>query len=81
MITETDRLSRALDLAEKIWPEQKGERAVLVRHILETGIQALEAQHEKNQQQTQSQIEATAGSLDQVWPPDWQHELRNEWPM
>ena len=42
MITETDQLSDALSQAAKLWPELSGQRTLLLRKVLEVGIETIE---------------------------------------
>lgn len=80
MITESDRLAVAIELAAKLWPEELGERAQLVRHILEIGIQAVEAQANESEKARLDAIARAAGSLPSVWPNSWLEEARSDWP-
>ena len=48
MITETDQLSAALIEAAKIWPELADQRTLLLRKVLEVGIETIEGQAKQN---------------------------------
>lgn len=80
MITENDRLSRALVAAEKIWPEDRGDKGALLRRILETGVKAVEREHEGDTIRRREAVKRSAGSLNDIWPPDWRNQARSEWP-
>ena len=80
MITENDRLSRALLAAEKIWPENRDDKGALLRRILETGVEAVEREHEEHTIRRRKAVKRSAGSLNDIWPPDWRNEARSEWP-
>jgi hypothetical protein len=80
MITETDEISGALSQAAKIWPELAGQRTLLLRKLLEVGIQTIEMDLEKNTAQRIAAVEKLAGSMDGVWPANWREELVEDWP-
>lgn len=80
MITETDQISQALDTADQIWPELGGDRAALLRKIIEAGVHELENQQTLKREARLSQIKKLAGSMDEVWPKNWREELSQEWP-
>jgi hypothetical protein len=80
MITETDEISGALTQAAKIWPELAGQRTLLLRKLLEVGIQTIEMDLEKNTAQRIAAVEKLAGSMDGVWPANWREELVEDWP-
>lgn len=80
MITETDRISAAIDLAAKTWPELRGDRAALLRKIVETGVQSLELEAQARDQERLLAIRAAAGSLSDVWSKNWREEMAEEWP-
>jgi hypothetical protein len=80
MITETDRIAQAISLGETLWPELRGDRAKLLRRILETGIAGIEKQASQEKSSRLKRIDAVAGTLSDVWPTNWREELKNEWP-
>ncbi len=80
MITETDRLARALDAAGQLWPEARSEKSLLLRKILESGMAAVESAATARRQARLAAIEKVAGSMSDVWPEGWREELKAEWP-
>lgn len=80
MITETDQLVEALNEAAKLWPEHAGQRAVLLRKVLEIGIETIQAQSQQKKTDRLARVEKLAGSMDGVWPADWREELSEDWP-
>ena len=80
MITETDQLSDALSEAAKIWPELSGQRTLLLRKVLEVGIESIEAQATKRTKSRLAKVQKLAGSMDGVWPANWRNELDQDWP-
>lgn len=80
MITETDQISQALIQAAKLWPELAGQRTLLLRKLLEVGIQTVEQGLENDTAQRLATIEKLAGSMDGVWPANWREELAEDWP-
>jgi len=80
MITESDRLARALEDAGLLWPEFHGDRGVLLRRILDVGMEAVEAEMREREGTRLDAINTVAGSMAGVWPAEWRDELRREWP-
>jgi hypothetical protein len=80
MITETDQLAEGLSRAEKIWPELAGQRTLLLRKLLEVGIEAIERESTKKTKDRLNQIQKLAGSMDGTWPANWKQELDQDWP-
>lgn len=80
MITETDRLSGALDLAAGIWSDAGGDRGALLRKIIDTGVAAIEREAELRRVARSDTINRVAASFSSVWPAQWREELRDEWP-
>jgi hypothetical protein len=80
MITETDQISRALGNAAKVWPELSGQRTLLLRKLLEVGIQTVEMDLDKDTAKRLAAIEKLSGSMDGVWPANWREELADDWP-
>lgn len=80
MITESDRISEALEAASTLWPDLGADRGLLLRRILETGAEAIEQQVMARNENRRLAVAKSAGSLDGVWPANWRDELRDEWP-
>lgn len=80
MITETDRLSAAIDQAAVLWPELAEKRTLLLRKVLDIGVEQVEQSAAALTNARQSQISRVAGSLDNVWPESWREELAADWP-
>lgn len=78
MITETDEVSRAIDLLAISHPEVRNERSKLLRLIIDKGISALEI--EANNSAKAAAIKELAGSMPDIWPTNWRDELQAEWP-
>ena len=81
MITENDQLSAALIEAAKIWPELADQRTLLVRKVLEVGIETIEGQAKQNTKGRLAKVQKLAGSMDGVWPAGWRKELAEDWPI
>ena len=80
VITETDRVARALDDAADRWPEDRGSRARLLLHLVEEGHRALVAHDAQRHAERRAAIERTSGVLDGVYEPDYLQQLREDWP-
>ena len=80
MVTETDELSRALDIAALRWPEAANSRTELLRRIVHEGVVILEREHAARTLAKRSTLLDAAGALTGTWPTNWREELRDEWP-
>jgi allantoicase len=80
MITETDDIARALDIAAQRWPEVANERTVLLRRLIATSADELAATAGNAIAHKRQAIAEAAGSMTGLWPDGWLTELRNEWP-
>lgn len=80
MITESDRLSEGLTRAADLWPEASGDKGLLVRHILDAGVDTVLNDINTRAQRRTETVQHLAGSLSGVWPPTWKKEIRDEWP-
>ena len=81
MITENDQLSAALIEAAKIWPELGDQRTLLLRKVLEVGIETIEGQAKDATKGRLAKVQKLAGSMDGVWPAGWRKELAEDWPI
>lgn len=80
MITETDQLSQALAQAAKLWPELADQRSLLLRKVLEVGIETIEQEATRKTKTRLGGVEKLAGSMSGVWPANWKQELAEDWP-
>lgn len=80
MITESDRLAKALDSAQSLWPEIQGDRGALLRRIIDAGVDVIERDRADQDNLRHTLISGLAGSMAGVWPAGWRDELRDEWP-
>lgn len=80
MITESDQLAEALDLAAQMYPESRNERADLLRYLIDRGIQSLDAERAEVIEARKKAVAEVAGSLSGIWPENYLEELRSEWP-
>lgn len=80
MITETDQISQGLSQVAKQWPELADQRTLLLRKVIEIGLQAIDLEASKSQQKRVAAVKKIAGSMDGVWPANWKEELAEDWP-
>lgn len=80
MITETDQISHGLSQAAKKWPELAEHRTLLLRKIIEAGLQAISLDETSRAQKRLTSVKKIAGSMDGVWPTNWKEELAEDWP-
>lgn len=80
MITESDALAKAIDDAARLWPEDKDERAELLRRLIDRGIESVEAEFNEQIEARRKAVMEVAGSLSGIWPANWREEMRAGWP-
>lgn len=80
MITETDQISQGLSQAAKQWPELAEQRTLLLRKVIEAGIEAIALEETNRAQSRLESVKKLAGSMDGIWPANWKEELAEDWP-
>jgi hypothetical protein len=80
VITETEELVRALDDAAERWPADSGNRAKLLRHLLEEGHRAVVQEHEHLVRERREAVARTSGALTGYYGERYLSELREDWP-
>jgi hypothetical protein len=80
LITETDRVARALDDAAKRWPEDRGSRAKLLLHLLDEGHRALVNEGARRREAHVAAIHRTSGALTGTYDAGYLEQLREDWP-
>ncbi len=80
MITESDRITQALDAVAARWPELANDPSQQLRRVLEIGIEQLLAETAAIRAERTAVLGKIAGSMPEVWPSNWREELRDEWP-
>ena len=79
MITETDEVAEALDLAAARWPEVGSRRELLLRLVAE-GRATLEREREEKLARRIAAIRRTSGALTGAYEPGYLEQLRDDWP-
>ena len=80
MITETDRVAEALEMAAKAWPEHRGDKNTLIKLLLDAGREALESNNHQSRLMRLDAIANASSQFAEVWPNTWREEIANEWP-
>jgi len=80
VLTETDELAEALELAARRWPEVADSRPQLLRRLVQAGEQALNAEREQARARRRQAVTRTHGQFRGVYGPEYLKELRDEWP-
>jgi hypothetical protein len=80
LITETDEVAHALDDAAVRWPADSGNRAKLLRHLLEEGHRAVVHEHESLVRECREAVARTSGVLTGSYGEGYLGELREDWP-
>lgn len=78
MITETDEIARALDIAEAAWPGESRSR--LAARLLVAGARTIAPSADDSAYEAVlAERLAGYGTLSDVYPSDYLHDLRAEW--
>jgi hypothetical protein len=80
VLTETDELATALELAARRWPEDAHSRSRLLRRLVHAGEEALNEEHEQARERRRKAVAHTHGQFRDVYGPDYLKRLRDEWP-
>lgn len=80
IITETDAIARALDIAAERWPELSPTRARLLIRLVEEGSRALATDEKKATARRREAIARTSGALTGMYGPGYLDRLRRDWP-
>ena len=80
MITETDPVAQALEVAADAWPEHREDKSTLIKLLLATGKDFLETQKQVQKESRLKAIRDVSRQFADVWPPNWQDEVKVEWP-
>lgn len=78
-VTETDDVARALDLAQRRWPQERTRQGLILRLIHE-GEKAVQADEDDRVRERQAAIGKLSGAATGLYPPGYLDELRAEWP-
>ncbi|MCK0112387.1 hypothetical protein MWU75_09585 [Ornithinimicrobium sp. F0845] len=80
LVTETDDLAAALQLAARAWPQERSRARLLTRLALLGGQRLAEPSHESRLSRRTAALEQHAGRFAGVFPPGYREALRDEWP-
>jgi len=80
VITETDQLARALDLAAGLWPAERGSRTKLLLRLVQQGRLAIEEDHHRYVAERRQAVAGTSGALTGAYGSTYLGELRQDWP-
>jgi hypothetical protein len=79
-ITETEDISRALDVARRAWPELSDRPGALLRQLILTGQNTLAHKDIEVSRARREAIAETGGALTGVFGTDHLESLREDWP-
>ena len=78
LVTETDDLAAALDVAARRWPDLSRPQ-LLVRLAME-GARADAREQDDRHRRRLSALQAHSGAATGIYGPDYLERLRQEWP-
>jgi hypothetical protein len=79
MITETDEVAAALDVAATRWPSVGSRRELLLR-LVARGREAIEHERAEEVERRRAAIRRTSGALTGAYEPGYLDRLRGDWP-
>jgi len=81
MITETPDVQTWLDDAARAWPDDAANRAALLRRLLASGHEKVDAMLDDVARRRRDLVRAASGSMAGVWPAGWYEQYKqDEWP-
>lgn len=80
MITESERIARALDDAAQRWPNDRGNRSKLLLRLVEEGHRVVLDQRAREVDAQRAAVGRTSGALTGVYGGDYLTALREDWP-
>lgn len=78
-ITETEAVGRALDTAQRRWPDERNRQRLLLR-LIEEGDRTVRSEVTKQAQRRTEMIKRASGAASGMYKPGYMEELRDEWP-
>ncbi len=80
-ITETDDVASMLDEAAERWPEDRANRARLLKRLAERGAQAARAERAAELDAWAKTVRKAAGAAgSDAYPAGYLEDLRGDWP-
>jgi hypothetical protein len=80
-ITESDDVASMLDAAAERWPEDRANRARLLKRLAERGAEAVRAEDAANQSAWAQTVRQAAGAAGpDAYPAGYREDLRGDWP-
>ena len=80
VVTEGEAVARALDDAARRWPEDSGNRAKLLLHLVAEGHRALLDERERTDDAHRQAVARTSGALTGLYGEGYLDHLREDWP-
>ncbi|MGI8425174.1 MAG: hypothetical protein ACR2FO_00690 [Actinomycetota bacterium] len=79
LITETEKVSAALDDAARRWPADRYRRAKLLLHLVEEGHRVIAGEQERRAADRRDAVKRTAGVVTGAYGEDYLIRLREDW--
>ena len=77
-VTETPDVRRALEVAEREWPNES--RGALLVHLAVMGAEELRTRQEAEAERRRRAMRELAGAYDEAFDENFLAELREDWP-
>lgn len=80
LLTESDELSRALEIARRRWPEDRERPTALLLHLIDEGRRAVSDVDRQRIEARRTAIAHAASGLEGVYEEGYLATLRADWP-
>lgn len=80
LLTESDDLRAALEVARRQWPDDDQRPTALLLRLIDEGRRAVDGNAERRLEARLEAIRAAGRGLEGVYPEGYLGELRQDWP-
>ena len=80
LLTESDRLREALEIAQRQWPEDAGRPTALLLRLIDAGRREIDSVHSAQRADRLAAIDRLGQGLEGSYSVGYLADLREEWP-